>query len=187
MKKFVSILSLFCLTLCAVQAENGTLLIPGPNQGALYQLSSLSPNGKWACGIIQDDIMRGFLWNVTTGEVTVLSPSGETSVALDVSNDGLVVGSFMDPEASSTGVKVESAGYWKDGRWHHLDNKSGDVIVNSNGGGMANCVSADGRYIGGEMYVNGTYSPVRWTDGVLDKIYETGQLVKAGQKCHSSI
>lgn len=187
MKKFVSILSLFCLTLCAVQAENGTLLIPGPNQGALYQLSSLSPNGKWACGIIQDDIMRGFLWNVTTGEVTVLSPSGETSVALDVSNDGMVVGSFMDPEASSTGVKVESAGYWKDGRWHHLDNKSGDVIVNSNGGGMANCVSANGRYIGGEMYVNGTYSPVRWTDGVLDKIYETGQMVKTGQKCHGSI
>ena len=92
------IMLFFCLLLAGipvVQAQKSVIL-SSPLVLVEYQVISLSPNGKWACGNINDGYSRGFRWDLTTGEVLELSPMGSNSTALCVANDGTVAGTFMD-------------------------------------------------------------------------------------------
>ena len=119
MKKFLSTLCAAFIAICMF-AQNGTLILSTPLVDVEYQVTSMSPNGKWACGNINDGNYRGFIWDLSTGKLTELSAMGDYSVALSVSNNGIVAGTFTDTEMSENGAPLEVAGYWKDGAWHSL-------------------------------------------------------------------
>ncbi len=164
MKRFYSILCTFLLAL-GVSAQNGVRILSTPIVDVEYQVTSMSPNGKWACGNINDGNYRGFIWNLTTGEVTELSAMGDFSVALGVSDDGTVAGTFMDTQMAQNGAPIESAGYWKEGKWHHLNHTTADGKVGSSS--MAYGVSQNGLVIAGIAYVEDGYKPTYWKDGLM--------------------
>lgn len=173
MKKNFSVLFAWLMVVGLSAQETGVLVLKGPKSIELYQATSLSTNGKWACGVISQDDPRGFLWNLTTDEFTSLS-SGDNSTAMDVSDNGIVAGTYPNTELSPNGVAVESAGYWKEGKWYSLPLDPDGSVSSSNGGGMAYCISTDGKYIGGAAYINGVFSPIRWTSDGEMTIYEAG-------------
>ncbi len=170
------ILSFLCGVLLAsgtmTAQSNGSFSMTVPETLLEYQIAHVSPNGKWACGIITNEPYNGWVWNLTTGELTELTPVGVASMAVQVSNDGVVVGTFMDTKATTNGAAIESAGYWKEGKWYHLDATGGDEVFDYDGASMANAISSNGRYIGGQMMINGIYTPVVWdmTTGSLTKL-----------------
>lgn len=152
-------------------AENGNLSIRTPNPA---QVLCVSPNARWACGIDLGTPLRGFLWNLETGEYTVLSPLSEESRAFGVSNDGIVAGSFMNPYLTDNGAKILSAGYYKDGIWYVLEPIPNVNMNRYDAGGDAMAISSDGKFIVGTMQNEaGTYKPVLWENGLLKKIYPT--------------
>lgn len=167
----------------AVSATKPVIMYGGPNQRLIH----VSPNGKWACGAQSDGASEtvGFVWNLEADEITNL---GVGTVAYDVSNDGIVVGTFPDSEASGNGAEVEAAGYWIDGQWHHLENYN-DSFAGVGGGSVAMSITADGTYIGGAIYSSkGVKTPVVWknfkligaigdgNEGEVDAITEDGTL-----------
>ena len=116
MKK--KILSCLLIALCAAfsYAQDGYVILTSPEVAVEYQVVAISPNGRWACGNINDGNYRGFVWDLVSGEVTELSSAGDITIALDVSNDGTVVGSFTTNEGTPNNAPVETYGKWKDGR-----------------------------------------------------------------------
>ncbi len=166
--------SVFCallmlvLSVFQVQAEKGAMTLYGPD---LLQVTAISPNGKWACGVVGDgsSILQGLLWNLESGEYTYLSVTDESS-AWDVTDDGMVVGSFTDYTATSNGAPVSVAGWYKDGAWHRFDNTTIEEVGLES---LAYGVSADGRNVAGYAISNqGDFLPVKWVDGKLSIIYK---------------
>lgn len=171
MRKFYFALCATIFLIGDLFAQTGALILTGPEY---YQVTALSANGKWACGAYSDgsSTPMAFRWDLTTGEILTLSAIGESSTAYDVSDNGVVVGTFPDTESTENKAPVETAGYWKDGKWHHLETIDGEFITHSDYGGQAICISKDGRHIGGALYnKNKKYMPVSWTDGKLDRVY----------------
>ena len=168
MKKFLSTLCAAFIAICMF-AQNGTLILSTPLVDVEYQVTSMSPNGKWACGNINDGNYRGFIWDLSTGKLTELSAMGDYSVALSVSNNGIVAGTFTDSEMSENGAPLEVAGYWKDGAWHSLNHTLEDGTKSTES--MAYCISPNGEHIGGIAGINGKYQPVSWSNGKI-KVYE---------------
>lgn len=158
----LSLLSMNGLVAAAQDAQPATrtvVMYGGPNQ----ILTNVSSNGKWACGAQTDGSSDpiGFIWNLESNEITTL---GVNTAAYAVSDNGVVVGTFLDSEASGNGAPVEAAGYWVDGQWHHLEN-SNDTFTGIGSGSSAMSISADGRYIGGAIYsASGVMTPVVWKD-----------------------
>ena len=147
---------LFCagmLSVASLQAQN-PVVFSSPEVPIEYAVTAVSPNGKWACGTINDGYYRAFRWNLVTNELIELSPQGETTASLGVSNEGRVVGFFQDASSTPNHAPLELAGYWENGSWHHIDNIST--------GSMANCISPNGKLIGGIANVGGIYKPVVW-------------------------
>lgn len=131
-----------------------------------YQyVTAISSNGEWACGTLNDGTGNyvAFVWNLESNEIKNL---GSGTFAYGVSNDGTVVGSYPDSEASTNGAEVTSAGYWNDGKWHHLELPDGIKYTDSEASSIANCISSDGKFIGGSFYsATGLYSPAVWENG----------------------
>ncbi len=151
-------------------AEKGAIVLTSPLQ---FQLNAVSPNGKWACGIIGDGtytMLQGLLWNLETNETTYLSTIDE-SAAYDVTDDGLVVGAYTDYEITGTGVGSKVPGYYKDGKWTRVDNSTIEGVVETTGEIYA--VSADGSVMVGWVQ-NGPadykIAPAKWVDGKLVKL-----------------
>ena len=167
------IMLFFCLLLAGiplVQAQKSVIL-SSPLVLVEYQVISLSPNGKWACGNINDGYSRGFRWDLTTGEVLELSPMGSNSTALCVANDGTVAGTFMDDEALPNHATIECAGYWRAGRWHHVGNGFIDPVQSERDGTVAYAISPNAKYLGGLALIDNCYTPVAWN-------LETGEMTK---------
>ena len=61
-----------------------------------YQLTCLSPNGKWACGAFSNgaSAMFAFRWNLMTNEINLLSEGNDETTAFKVSDNEDVVGTF---------------------------------------------------------------------------------------------
>lgn len=166
-KKIYSLLCGMMLLAGGSYAERGALVMPLLPQTVMeYQVLHVSPNGEWACGVINNGTFSGWVWNLKTGQLTELTPIGVTSVAWQVSDDGTVAGTFLDTQATGNGAAVEAAGYWAKGKWHHL-NTGGENATNYDGASTAYSISGNGKYIGGQATVNGKYTPVLWEDGVL--------------------
>lgn len=164
---------LFAAILVAISsfAEKGAMILYGPLQ---LQVTAVSPNGKWACGIYGDgtSIIQGMLWNLETGEQTYLSTIDE-STAWDVTNDGLVVGSYTDYVVTGNGAGAVVPGYYKDGVWTRFDN-SGFEGINPYGGEVS-MITPDGRIAVGKVQMSSSsykIAPARWVDGKLDCIFE---------------
>lgn len=171
MRKFIYVLCTIALLTSNLCAQTGPLILTGPEY---YQLTAISPNGKWACGAYSDasSTIYAFRWDLTTNEFTPLTSSSVMSTAYAVSDNGVVVGTFPDTESTENHAPVQTAGYWKDGKWYHLETIDGEFINNPDYGGQAFCISADGHRIGGALYnKNNKYMPVTWTDGKLDRVY----------------
>lgn len=157
------------MALCAF-AEKGALIISSPLE---LQLFAVSPNGKWACGVIGDGqttTLQGMLLNVETGEFTYLSTVDKSS-ANDVTDDGMVVGSYTDYEVTGTGIGAQVAGYYKDGKWHRLDNSTVEGALSI--GAEVYSVSSDGRTMVGYVMdgpKDSDVAPAMWVDGKLTAI-----------------
>lgn len=175
MNKFRTVFLSLLLALCAssVYAQGKSIILTSP---AEYQVLAISPNGKWACGVYQDYSYSnyGFLWNLQTGDIQLLSTSSE-SHAYSVSDDGVVSGQFADASSSETGVAVPLPGYYKDGRWHSVELPKGMNVLEGDGYG----ITPDGHYMSGYLCTKklnpntgrkvDAYLPFIWKDG---KIYK---------------
>ena len=171
MKKSLFLLGLSLLSLKG-NAESGTVILYGkPNQ----IVTCVSPNGKWACGTQSygSSYSVAFVWNLESNEIT---PLGMDTQGYAVSDNGVVVGLFPDPNASTNGAPVSAAGYWKDGAWHSLGVESEQYQGYTAVGGVGYSISADGRYMGGMIYSTSTGSavPVVWKDGELHAVLNDG-------------
>ena len=147
MKRFQ--LFLYALLLCVGvrAAERGALILHSPQD---YQVYAISPNGEWACGVYVNysNMGYGFRWNLLTDKVELLSGDLCLSEATAISNDGVVAGMFDNSEATDNGAPAYTAGYWKDGSWHHLPNIDNAFVNNNDQVGYANGIAADGTSIG---------------------------------------
>lgn len=161
MNKILTICCALMLSLFSAHAQSA-LVLQSPDVAIEYQITALSPDGKWACGNINDGYTRAFRWNLTSGEFRELSLQGYNSMALSISNDGTVVGTFMDDQYFSNGGTIEAAGYYKDGKWHHLDSSSFDAPTDDVAGSQGQAISPNGKLIGGIALVNGSYAPIVW-------------------------
>ena len=137
---------------------------------AEHQVLSLSPNGKWACGIYSDYNYdnHAFRWNLESGEIEMLGNPTEESVAWNVCNDGTVVGRFTCTTIMQNGVGVAAPGYYRDGEWHLIEIPMGATIDDTAGKfyiGDALAVSEDGQYISGCIVRDYIYYPYVWKNG----------------------
>lgn len=145
---------LFCASLLgwgAVAQNNNVQILVGPDVKVEYQLVSMSANGKWACGNVNDGDGRGFLWDIENNEIIQIAALGTTAPVLDVANDGTMVGLFTTNEATANGADLEVGGYYKDGKWHYLE---GCEILNG--------MSDNGQYFAGATYKNGICHAATW-------------------------
>jgi hypothetical protein len=72
-----------------------------------YSTDGTTPNG------LDDPSMQGFLW--ANGTITGLDGIGGASRAYGINNDGLIVGTAIDPKASAPRLK-QVAVFWQDGK-----------------------------------------------------------------------
>lgn len=172
------LLSLFLFVCMHVQVdaqERGALVLRSPQD---YQVYAISPNGEWATGVYvnYNNMGYGFRWNLLTGKVELLSGDLCLSEGTSVSNEGVVVGMFDNTEATDNGAPAYTAGYWKDGQWHHLPNIGDAPVHNSDQTGYANAVTADGIYIGGAYNdADSKLIPVIWKNGKVEHIFTPGE------------
>lgn len=177
MRKLYTIL-LAAFTFGSAAAQKGNLVLTTPLNDVEYQVIAMSPNGKWACGNINDGNDRGFLWNLISGEVQELSMPGDPSYALAVSDDGTVIGNFSTTKGTPNNTPVETYGFFKGGKWHDLEiqnDANGAKVMRD---GYAQAVSADGRVIAGignTKAANETshFVPLVWKDGKLEIVEDS--------------
>lgn len=187
MKKILTLCFSLLFSLGNAKAQTA-LVLQSPNVDVEYLVSGMSPNGKWACGNVNDGYPRGFRWNLVTGEFIELSPQGYNSVAFSVSNDGTVAGIFMDDQFLPNGGTIEAAGYYKDGAWHHLNSDSFDVPTDAVAGSQAQAISPNGKLIGGIASIDGCYTPVVWnveTGEVQQYVFKNPASTRASQNVGS--
>lgn len=149
------------------QSSTAPVILKAPSD---YYVNSVSANGKWACGeySLGEDNYYAFRWNLETGEIEMLS-SNDISEASAVTNDGVVVGNYVDRTYYDNGASFRAAGYWKDGSWHRLEIPEGTVQSSD-----ALSVTPDGDFICGQVVT----SPIDcvgyiWKDGKIYKKLST--------------
>lgn len=136
------LLSAFAFLSTASFSQSAQLLMH--RSGATASVNGMSPNGKWAVGSNGSDpngAAYGFLWNLETDQITFLYDVENSDLnfagGTDVSNDGMVVGSFENVPA-----------IYKDGQWTKLP------IPEGYDAGNASAVSGDGTIIAGHILVS---------------------------------
>lgn len=143
-----------------------------------FNITAISPNGKYAVGHSEDLTHTAFIWDKETRKARPITGSGEDqALVYGVTNEGMVVGAFMDltksPTDGRTGCPVP--GYWKEGEWTALPLRKGTTLSGSWLDGSALTVSADGTQICGSIqYRYGQYTPAIWKEGVLQDLEYEG-------------
>lgn len=101
MKKFCISVCLSLLCMKGLAATKPVILYSDPYQ----YVTALSANGKWACGTLNDGTgsLVAFVWNLESNELKSL---GTGTIAYGISNNGVVVGSYPDSEASTNGQRL---------------------------------------------------------------------------------
>ena len=139
----------------------------------------ISPDGFFATGSISRYSGGGiYIWEQDQESLFTDISGGSTCSATDVSNNGVVVGRFMDENYSVPGFSssIPNNGYFKDGEWHSLGMlpqfPMADITYES--GGSAEFVNSDATIIGGSMQVAPLrYRPVLWKLNDEDKYEPT--------------
>ena len=129
-----------------------------------FNVLSLSPNGKWACGVYIDVMVTayGFRWNLESGEIEMLDAN--PNVAWDIANDGTISGDFLAVGYLPNQVAISLPGMWNAGAWHVLEMPNKNVT-----GGMGCTISPDGRYMTASLEQNSVYKSYIWEDGKVLK------------------
>lgn len=132
-----------------------------------YQILSISPNGKWACGNYNDYAYAsyGFRWNLVSGEIEMLSTATE-STASGIADDGTVAGSIT----TSIGNEAprELPAFYSNGEWHIVDFPQGTILQ-----GVGYDITPDGHYMSGSLVVDNHYNSYIWKDGAIYRALET--------------
>lgn len=152
-----------CAQTASADSQRGALILKGPEVIDEYQVLCVSPNGQWACGNVNDGVGSGWRWNLETGVVERLSSPGVFSAASAIADDGTAVGMFLDSEALGVhnGSQTRAPGYYRDGKWHHLDVPDG--YLDSTGQlGAAWGISPNGRFACGLANIGGEWLPISW-------------------------
>ncbi len=169
MKWIIYVLALFLSTaaVCAQNSGSGVVVLKSPND---YQVLSISPNGKWACGNYSDfnASKYGFRWNLESDEIEMLDAAIE-SEAWSVSDNGIIAGMFSDTEYKSNHSATKLPGYYADGKWHRMELPSLIQVQ----GGYCYSVSPDGHYFAGVVDNGIDYLAVIWKDGRISRQLNT--------------
>ena len=104
MKKILTVLIIFSITLLA--QTHSELIDLG--QGGV---SGVSKDGNYVCG---NDFTTPFIWSEATGRIPIGNLEGES---FSVSNNGIVVGRFIDSSLIVGGSPVLRAGYFANNKW----------------------------------------------------------------------
>ena len=167
------LLAAMLLTLSPLSLLAGNhILLKSPED---YQVFTISPNGKWACGVYNDYSYSnyGFRWNLESGSIELLS-TGDESEAWCISNDGVVCGTFTDRTYNENHAAVSMPGYY-DTEWHRLELPEGNIL-----GGCAYGITPDGHGIAGTVFVGkNVYQTYIWTDGHLTRTLSAGGIAQA--------
>lgn len=201
MKKTLLFLSAcFMLALQSLLAQKAEIEVfnsnTHPEVGELYlgaAVYAISDNGKYAVGHGTDYSTYAFLWNRNSGTFKQIKGSfGNSACAYDVSDDGIVVGTFAydnNGEIKEEGVPYMIPGYWIAGQWTALElevpMKQGDV------NGEARTISPDGRIITGYIYgkykqtyydpETGDMNAVKEVEKLRPAVWIDGKLQPAGE------
>ncbi len=108
MKKLFTIL--FCFSVSLLAQSNAELLDLG--QGGV---SGISKDGNYVCG---NYFPTPFIWSEATGRVPIGTLEGES---YSVSNNGIVVGRFLDSSLTIGGSPVVRAGYFANNQWYSFE------------------------------------------------------------------
>lgn len=140
--------------------------------GAFF--SSVSNNGKYVLGE-HPGAKQGILFDRETEEIKWIDcppvdvTDGKVSTK-DISDNGIVVGTFLDPTAlTAKGVPCEAPGVYNinTGQWTSLERPEGVINVAEGFMGSASTISADGKRIGGCLPVAKAtykYNGVVWNE-----------------------
>ena len=79
-------------------------------------VGSISKNGQFLCG--SNYPYPPFVWSESTGRIEIGTDGGE---AFSVSDNGIVVGRFLDSNLTVGGVPVLRAGYWANNQWNGFE------------------------------------------------------------------
>lgn len=155
--------------------ESKVVVFPDIVFGSFFGHSDDGRYGVITQGLSDYD-MIGYFYDKATGEIINL---GNCSVN-DVSDDGIVVGRFLDKSIKVDGEAVYSGGWWKrgengeEGKWHSLGlhpNYGADKI-NSAGGSTGCCITPNGKIIAGYVHTSGRkLQPCTWN-------METGEFIE---------
>lgn len=147
-----------------VCASNVALSTPGN-----FQVLSLSPNGKWACGVFVDAASNTypFRWNLESGSIDILG--AEPGTAWDVANDGTVSGDYPDTEVQENHASVIMPCYWRGMKRYGVELPKGNLTD-----GIGCGISPDGRFVSGAICNGGIYTPYLWEEGKLSRSLSTG-------------
>lgn len=171
-------IGLFLTPMLAIQAQDvtPTAMVKVIDDDFLLggYFNKVSDNGRYGVGMseIQE---TAFLFDFETETYVLLTahdnPDGDgyyMCEALDVSNDGTVVGSF-GVQSKKYGM-VLVPGIWKEGVWKALP-----LHFSAQNGmdGKAASISPDGSVIGGyTMYEMGKYGPTKWINEELQPMLD---------------
>ena len=162
----------------------------GSLAGAFFD--AVSANGRYVVGSHPGALM-GMLFKTETGELINITSSVENGMvsAESVSNEGVIVGLFTDPEALSEKMKpcdVPGLYDYKEDKWTALERPEGVKNFEAGFSGNATCISSDGKLIGGFLPTankNYIYSGMIWNgDGSVASILPDPQK-GAGAKINS--
>lgn len=160
----------------AQEQKNELKIVSAELRGVTFD--HVSSNGKYAVGYVPEN--AGYVYEIATGKITVIEgPKGAVlynvstrqCTAEDISNDGVVSGSFLDPDAiisyldekgnpllDKDGNPLRSSvmvpGVYKDGVWKALERHDDQVaLVGGLCDGAATCITADGTKIAGMVHI----------------------------------
>ncbi len=137
---FLLLLSIFA---ARIPAQTGAQFIDLGTGGA----AKVSKNGTYICG--NNYPSPAFLWSQSTGRISL--GTGSYSEAMGVSNDGIVAGSFIDPNLPDpNGNPTFRAGYYQNNQWNPLPGYY--PILDSMDYTYADGISGDGSIIVGMQW-----------------------------------
>lgn len=153
--------------------------------GVFYHASA---NGKYAVGYDEDFVPKAYIWRAEKpAEIDELWGDDDRRVsACDVSNDGMVVGSWEDLPADDYQGVCYPAYMTPEGEWKALpvpENYSEKTAIEQYFVNEARAVTPDGRFIAGNIKVvtgfNETWGwdilsqlPCLWENGELKAVYD---------------
>jgi Secretion system C-terminal sorting domain len=114
--------------------------------------AKVSNNGIYVCG--NNYPAPAFLWSQSAGRISL--GSGSYSEAQGVSDDGIVAGTYRDPDLPDPGGNpTYRAGYYQNNQWNALPGYPGYPVLDSLSYTYSYGISEDGFYIVGMQWVPG--------------------------------